>query len=322
MVVDGEQVTMRDKGKGREIPDVVMTMLMAPDSKWCKISLKVMPAHHLAMEGESGDSMPPPPKKQKNKSALARMTPSSAVVALNQTPAKCPSVMCKNCAAKGHAVCWTTALQIACSACHAGKTECSYSAACVACWEARIASGELPGKKASGQKKVQPDQGSEVKGKGGKAAEKRKWQSETADKDPSIDNVASGLGSTDQPYQLNIDAPPTLRTSTQPATISTNTGAAPAPQVGCTPMLCCMQCELNNICMLMATFTVNQEKLMSEVVMLQGWVEVVMTLKEDMLVHVPALQAELRGLRNGMDLERVKGVVATLQTELANTNQC
>ena len=85
-------------------------------------------------------------------------------------------------------------------------------------------------------------------------------------------------------------------------------------------MVAGLQQELTNLWVIMATLPANQDNLMNEVIMLWRWLVVLMTLKEDMLVKVPALQAELRGLRNGMDLEWMKGVVANLQTKLANTN--
>jgi hypothetical protein len=69
----------------------------------------------------------------------------------------------------------------------------------------------------------------------------------------------------------------------------------------------------------MVEMSMTQDNLLSEVTMLCGWMEVLMTLKDDMLVKVPELQAEMRGLRNGMDLERMKGDVAALQRDLTAT---
>lgn len=327
MEIDDQEVMRQDKGKGRQTDGEGMNSLTAPEGKRRKISPKIVPAHHLTTEGESGESTPPPPKPKKDKSALARMTPSGAVVPpdlLWKTREDRPAPRCENCTAKGHPVCRTTAMQLTCTACHAGKTKCSYSAARTARREAMVSAGELPGKKGSGRKKVQVDEGSEVKQKGGKAAAKRKRQSETADEESGIDNT--GLGSATQPYVLDIDAAPTPGPSSLPATGSTDTRVAPAPRVGRAPTLGGLQRELTDVRTLVAALTENlaamtetQNSLMSEVTMLRGWVEVLMTLKEDMLVKVPELTAELRGLRNGMDLERVKAVIATLQTEVETT---
>lgn len=56
----------------------------------------------------------------------------------------------------------------------------------------------------------------------------------------------------------------------------------------------------------------------TENVMLRGWVETLMVLKEQMTVTVPALQAELQGLREGMELEKMRSQVTRLQEELAS----
>jgi hypothetical protein len=76
---------------------------------------------------------------------------------------------------------------------------------------------------------------------------------------------------------------------------------------------------LSDLRTLVVAMSATQDTLLSEVTMLRGWMEVMMTLKDDMLVKLPELQAEMRGLRNGMELERMKGEVAALQRELAAT---
>ena len=72
----------------------------------------------------------------------------------------------------------------------------------------------------------------------------------------------------------------------------------------------------------MATLMRNQDKLENENVLMHGLLEGLMALKDKMLVSVPVLQAELRGLRNGMELERMKAEVAVLQANIANTHAC
>jgi hypothetical protein len=111
MEIDGPQVSRLDKGKGRqgdgegietvqgrEVSPIVGHMydvttaarlgeymaipdgqtLAPPQPKRRKISPQVVPAHHLATEGESGDSATPQPKRKKGKMPLARMTPGSS----------------------------------------------------------------------------------------------------------------------------------------------------------------------------------------------------------------------------------------------------
>jgi hypothetical protein len=53
--------------------------------------------------------------------------------------------------------------------------------------------------------------------------------------------------------------------------------------------------------------------------MLWGSVEVLLGLKNKMLVNIPALEAEMRGLRNGMEWEKMKQQMASLRSELTNT---
>ena len=66
--------------------------------------------------------------------------------------------------------------------------------------------------------------------------------------------------------------------------------------------------------------TMNQETLFNENAALRGWVEVLMTLKDKMLVSIPELQAEMRGLRTGMELEKMKCEMTSLKTQLATAN--
>jgi hypothetical protein len=191
IIVDGEQVTRLDKGKGRERDEPVTEALAAPMLNWHRVSLKTVGAQDMATEG--GPTLPPP-KKAKVKSTLARMTPTSAVAPKDQlwmTRDERPSPMCEACTTRGYPGCLTTGLQITCMACQAGKTKCSYSAARIARRDALIVSGELPGKNVAGRQRTQANEGSETKAKGGKAGNKRKWQGETTDDEPCAGNPGS-----------------------------------------------------------------------------------------------------------------------------------
>ena len=331
LMVIGAKQEPRMTGKG-PVVDEAMAEAAAPQTKHHKISPQMVPAHHLVTEDEY---TPPLPKQQKNKAAMLRMIVNNAIIPPDQlwkTCAECPSAMCDNCKMKRLPICRTTALQIVCAACYTGKTKCLYSASHIACQEAMIASGELPPpkgvKKSSGRKKVQEDKGCEAKGKGGKAAGKRKW-SETANEDsvaktglvsavasPLIVPPVSGSGSAALPYCLDIEALATLGTTSQcPPTPQavTHVGNAPASRVGQTPTLASLQWELTDVQSVMATFKANQETLMNDNVILQSQVEVLMELKDQMLVSVPVLQGEMRGLRDGMELERIKHEITMLQ---------
>jgi hypothetical protein len=90
----------------------------------------------------------------------------------------------------------------------------------------------------------------------------------------------------------------------------------PKPQIGRTPTVGGLHRELTDLQRLVAAMSETQDNLLSEVAMLRGWMEVLMTLKDGMLVKVPELQVEMRGLRNGMDLERMKGDITALRREV------
>jgi len=47
---------------------------------------------------------------------------------------------------------------------------------------------------------------------------------------------------------------------------------------------------------------------------------VLLALKDKMMVTMLALEAEMRGLRNGMDLEKTKAEVEILRKQLAQAN--
>jgi len=64
----------------------------------------------------------------------------------------------------------------------------------------------------------------------------------------------------------------------------------------------------------------SKQELRQENIMLWGWFEVLLALKDKMMVTVPALEAEMRGLRNGMDLEKMKAEVEMLRKQLAQAN--
>ena len=56
--------------------------------------------------------------------------------------------------------------------------------------------------------------------------------------------------------------------------------------------------------------------------MLWGWFEVLLALKNKMMVTMLVLEAEMRGLQNGMDLEKMKAKVEMLRKQLAQANGC
>jgi RNA polymerase-interacting CarD/CdnL/TRCF family regulator len=87
------------------------------------------------------------------------------------------------------------------------------------------------------------------------------------------------------------------------------------------PTVTGLQRELQDLRVIISHLAENQEQLRQENITLRGSLEVLQALKEKMLVSVPALEAEMRGLRNGMELEKTKEEVEILHAQLEATNR-
>jgi hypothetical protein len=199
------------------------------------------------------------------------------------------------------------AVQITCMTCHTGKMKCSYSTAHTAHWEALITSGELPvvrgGKKTLGKKQAQAGEGSNVKGKGGKvAAGKRKRQGEeTANEETEAESIPLSA------VTLNTATP-----SVGPGPLSTRVSRA--------PMVGGLHQELTDLQAKVAILVSDQAQLHNDNNMLHGQVEVLMGLKDKMMVSVPELQTEMKGLWDGMELKKMKRDITSLWEQMAKTN--
>ena len=137
---------------------------------------------------------------------------------------------------------------------------------------------------------------------------------------PSADTVA-------QPHHLNTDlsstgptTTPSLVTSLAPTTSAS--AAVLLTKIGHTPTLSGLQQELNDLRSSMMMVLSNQEQMSNNLAMVRGWCEVLVTLKDQMIISIPALQAKMTGLRNGMELEQMKSHIATLDANLSATKTC
>jgi len=81
-----------------------------------------------------------------------------------------------------------------------------------------------------------------------------------------------------------------------------------------------MQSELANLKRMVNSLVDSKQELQQENIMLRGWFKVLLALKDKMMVTVPVLEAEMRGLRNGMDLEKMKAEVEMLRKQLAQAD--
>jgi hypothetical protein len=191
MLIDGKQ-----DGGDKEKTVGEATKKGPNDAKCCKTSSHMVPGHFLKSEDES---IPPPLKKQKVNTSMARMMPTGMFRPpdkLWMSLTQCPAPMCDTCEARGLPACVTMALQIACKACHAGKMKCSYSTLHIVHHNEMLGSGKLAaakeGKKAAPKKKVQDVEGSEVKVRSTKAVGKRK-QCKNPANDSAIEAVPSDV---------------------------------------------------------------------------------------------------------------------------------
>jgi len=88
------------------------------------------------------------------------------------------------------------------------------------------------------------------------------------------------------------------------------------------PTIASLQSELANLKRMVNNLINSEQELWQENIMLQGWFEVLLALKDKMMVTMPGLEAEMRGLWNGMDLEKMKGEVEMLGKQLAQADGC
>ena len=83
-----------------------------------------------------------------------------------------------------------------------------------------------------------------------------------------------------------------------------------------------LQSELANLKRMVNNLVDSKQELQQENIMLQGWSKVLLALKNKMMVTMPVLEAEMRGLQNGMDLEKTKAEVEMSGKQLAQANGC
>jgi hypothetical protein len=326
VVSDGEERRIKGKGKGKEVE--ATTSLIPKDAKCRKVSPQFVPVHHLH------DEEPAPPSKRK-KPELSRMTASYTPFEpdrLWKSLAERPTEMCTTCVTK-HIACRTTAIQIACIPCHTGKTKCSYSAPHTARLKELQESGEIESPKASKRalaKKKQDDEEKVVKPR----VKRKRQAEEMVVEDAAAEFVppAAVAGPSNRPIIPTPSAgvvkvasaaprpPPSTSIDTSTAPIdATPIVAAEAPPVLQMQALGALQQEVTDLRQLVAKMNDNNERLYQDNLKLRESVGVLLGWKEEMIARVPALEAEMRGLRNGMEWEKMRQDMASLRSELATT---
>jgi hypothetical protein len=311
----------KEMGKGKDAEEAA-GRLAPKQSKRRTVSPQMVPAHHLEEDG----SAPPPPKRQKTLGSIPAMPTERESDRLWKTLANRPAPRCERCMQKD-LVCETTGIQIACIACHATKNKCSYRPARTQQKKDLMFIGELPTTKAvrRAQRKQKQD---EVLGEGSRVGKRKRGGDNTAAKTtgdertiagavagPSTSSTAPGTshrheyeegeGSTNVSPATPIAASAALDTVQPPTTMP----VIRVPTVGG------LQRSLHDLQNLVAKLSQNQEILLNENVALQESVQGLLGLKE----KIRTLEAEMRGLRSGMEWEKMKQEMAALRSELAET---
>jgi len=86
------------------------------------------------------------------------------------------------------------------------------------------------------------------------------------------------------------------------------------------PTIASLQSELADLKRMVNNLVDSEQELQQENITLWGWFKVLLALKDKMMVTVPALEAEMRGVWNGMDLEKMKAEVEMLRKKLAQAD--
>lgn len=302
---DEDEQPTKGKGKMQE----ATTGLSSKDKKRRKVSPEFVPVQHLE------DEEPAPPSKRR-KPDFARMTATPTPIEpdrLWKSLTERPTPMCESCVTKGHGVCHTTALQIACMPCHAGKTKCSYTTPRIARLKELQESGEIE----------PPKSGRRAPAKGNAKGKKKRQGEETTVEDSAAEYVPPGT--IDGP-SINPTIPVPLADAVQassPACPPTSTShvAAEPPQNMRVPTIAGLQREVGDLKHIVNQMSGNHESLYQDNVKLRESVDALLGWKEKIMVSVPALEAEMRGLRNGMEWEKIRQEMASLRSELANTKE-
>jgi len=88
----------------------------------------------------------------------------------------------------------------------------------------------------------------------------------------------------------------------------------------CVPTISGLQREVEDMKRMVKNITNSNQAHQEENALLHGWFKVLLPLKEKMMVTVPALEAEMRGLWDGMELEKMKSDVNRLWVQLGQAD--
>jgi len=296
-----------------------------------RTSPQVAPTHHMEILAAMATH-------SKLKKPISRMTATYQLLQflvdlLWSTEADHPTPLCNTCEQQEYDVCHTTGVQLACAICRVGKTGCSYSPFCKTHCAEMMWSGELPqagSNKVEGKQVVVGKQAAveENNGTEGNGSGKRKRRDEDEDCLDKARDVIAARGPVASPSSSSAGfRPQTGRDAL--CLMSGEVGVGDQSQAKLTPLarsnvptIASLQSELTDLKRMVNNLVDSEQELWQENIMLWGWLEVLLALKDKMMVTMPVLEAEMRGIRNGMDLEKMKAKVEMLRKQLAQANSC
>jgi len=241
------------------------------------------------------------------------------------TEADCPTPLCETCERQEYDVCHMTGMQLACAICRAGKTGCSYSPFCQIHHVEMMWSGELPwagSNKVDGKQAVVEENN---RTEGTRSGKMKCWDKDEACLDKAGDVItargpiaspsssSAGFGA-----QTGRDA---LHLMSGDIAVGDQSQARLTPPVGLNvPTIASLQSELADLKRMVNNLVNSEQELQQENIMLRGWFEVLLALKDKMMVTVLALEAEMRGLWDGMEVEKMKSDVNRLWVHLGQAD--
>jgi len=286
----------------------------------------VAPAHHMEILAAMATHSKP------NKLITATYQSSQFLVDLLwSTEADCPTPPCKTCEWQEYDVCHMTSVQLACAICRVGKTECSYSPFHKTHHAEMMQSSELPqagSNKVDGKQVAVGKQAVVEENNGAEGNRSEKWKCQDEDEaclDKARDVIAA-RGPVASPSSSSAGFRPqtgrdALHSMSGEVVVGDQIQAKLTPPARLNvPTIANLQSELADLKRMVNNLVDSKQELWQENIMLWGWFKVLLALKDKMMVTLPVLEAEMRGLWNGLDLEKMKAEVEMLRKQLAQAN--
>ena len=279
--------------------------------------------HHLKLEPET-DTLTL--QKSTDEVSRANSPPPTVVPAplgydhevIRSTPDEKPTRRCESCENREE-TCHTTATQLACVECHRSKTGGLYASPSLSRHEQLVKIGECPlpeSAKAAGKRKRREEDEDEWTGVKEVIKEHLPTPgSSMAKSNPPGSNVLPPLTTCAVPVPTLPAIPATSQDTPAPGETVTATNDSDLST------LSSLQRELGDSKRAAQGAMETTEKLAKENVVLWGHIRTLLAFMNQMTVRLPVLEAELRGLRNGMEVGKLKNEIRRLKDRVAELEE-